>query len=100
MSKRLDDIARRQQALIAQCEREREELAASCKQIRLPFALGKTLFGLGKALSAYPLAAAAISALLVSGYAGRLTRAVGELLKLWRLVQPLWSWWSKRRARK
>ena len=99
MSKRLEDIAQRKQALIAHCARDREELAASCDRIRLPFGLGGTFLGLTKTLRAHPMIATGISALVVSGYGGKLTRSLAELLRLWKLAQPLWSWWTKRRAR-
>jgi hypothetical protein len=99
VSKRLEEILQRKQALIARCARDRDELAASCGRIRLPFDLGGTLLGFTKTLRAHPIIAAGVSALLVSGYAGKLTRSLAELLRLWKLAQPLWFWWTKRRSR-
>lgn len=100
MSDRLEELARRKQTLIARCAQEREELAACCNRLRMPFGVGGTLLALARTLRTHPMIAAGISTLLVSGYAGRLTKLVVELLKPWRAIQPLWSWWLKRRTRK
>jgi hypothetical protein len=96
MSSRFDEIARRKERLIAQCARERDELAAAFSQVRSPFELGQVVLGLTRSLKAHPIVAAAISSLLASGYAGKLLRMAGEGLKLWRLALPLWFWWKKR----
>jgi hypothetical protein len=97
VSNRLKKLAERKQALIAQCARERDELAALLGQIRSPFDVGGTLVAIGRALKAHPLVAAGVSSFLVSGYAGRLLKTAGELVSLWRLIVPLRDWWTKRR---
>ena len=43
------------------------------------------------------LIAAGLSTFLVSGYAGKLLRSSGMLLKLWRLALPVWAWLRERR---
>ena len=97
MSDRLEDIARRKQALVEKAGRERAELAAACDRIRSPFDITSTLLGIGRTLKTHPIIAAGISSFLVSGYAGRLLKSTGEVVKLWRLVLPIWHWWTKRR---
>ncbi|HEX9144435.1 MAG TPA: hypothetical protein VGA09_09205 [Candidatus Binatia bacterium] len=96
MRKRFDEIARRKEILIERCAREREELAAVLHRIHLPFNLGAVFMRAGKWLQAYPLVAG-LSGLFVTGYAVKLTRAVGKLVEMARIIRPLWSWWSKRR---
>ena len=93
---RLEKLAERKQTLIARCARDREELAARLAQIRSPFDVGGTVVGIGRALRSHPMIAAGISSFLVSGYAGRLLKSAGELVSLWRLVLPIWGWWTKR----
>jgi hypothetical protein len=95
----LEEIARRKQLLIDRCEREREELALSCRQIHVPLSFGVLLTVLGKKLKSYPILVAGISTLLVGGYGGRLTKSAGALYRLGRAILPLWSWWSVRRKR-
>jgi hypothetical protein len=97
MGSRLDEIARRKNLLIERCARDREELAAGFRQICLPFHLGAFLLMLGKARRAYPVAAAGLSSILVTGLAAKLTRTMGKLIGVVRVIRPLWSWWSKRR---
>ena len=97
MNNRLEEIARRKQALVEKAGRERAELAAACDRIRAPFDVTSTVLGIGRTLKTHPLIAAGISSFLVSGYAGKLLKSTGELLKLWRLARPLWNWWRKRR---
>jgi hypothetical protein len=97
VTSRFDEIARRKEALIAQCARERDELCTAFSRIRSPFELGKIVIGLTRSLKAHPIVAAGISSLLASGYAGKLLRTAGEGLQLWRLLRPLLSWWKKRR---
>ena len=99
MSKRLEEIARRKQALVDKAGRERAELAAACDRIRSPFEVTSTLLGIGRTLRTHPIIAAGISSFLVSGYAGKLLKSTGELLKLWKLAQPLWKWWQTRRSK-
>ena len=93
MSNRFEEIARRKQALVEKAERERAELSAVCARIRSPFDVTSTLVGIGRALKTHPIIAAAISSFLVSGYAGKLLKSSAELLKLWKLAQPIWGWW-------
>jgi hypothetical protein len=97
VSNRLEEIARRKQALIEKAARERAELASAYDEIHHPFGIGGTLFGLGRTLKTHPLIAAGISSFLVSGYAGKLLKSTGELLKLWKLTRPIWQWWRTRR---
>ena len=97
MSNRLEEIARRKQALIDKARRERAELAAACDRIRSPFDITSTLLGIGRTLKTHPIIAAAVSSFLVSGYAGKLLKSSGELLHLWKLAHPLWDWWRKKR---
>ena len=97
MSKRLEEIVRRKQALIARCAEDRMELTAACKQIRGPIHIGTLFVRITKALKTYPLIAAGVSSLLVSGYGGKLTRSAFELLQLWKLLKPIGAWWTKRR---
>jgi len=98
VNKRFEELARRKKALIDRCARERAELSALCERIRSPFDLSGTLLGIGRVLKTHPMIAAGISSFLVSGYAGRLLKSAGELVKLWRLALPLWGWWTKRRS--
>lgn len=97
MSNRLEEIARRKQTLVAKAARERAELAAAYNRIRSPFDIGGTLGGLGRLLKSHPLIAAGISSFLVSGFAGKLLKSAGGMLKLWSVAPFLWAWWKKRR---
>lgn len=97
MNRRFEELAERKRALIARCSRERAELAALLDEIRSPFNVGETLLTIGRALKTHPMIAAGISSFLVSGYAGRLLKSASELVKLWRLVLPIWGWWTQRR---
>ena len=97
MNKRFEELAHRKQALIDRCARERAELSGLCDRIRSPFDISGTLLGIGRMLKTHPMIAAGVSSLLVSGYAGRLLKSAGDLVKLWRLALPLWSWWTQRR---
>jgi hypothetical protein len=97
VNKRFEELARRKQALIDRCADQRAELSALCERIRSPFDLSGTLLGIGRVLKTHPMIAAGVSSLLVSGYAGRLLKSAGDLVKLWRLALPLWGWWIKRR---
>jgi hypothetical protein len=99
VNKRLEELARRKQSLIDRCARERAELSALCERIRSPFGLSGTLLGVGRVLKTHPMIAAGFSSLLVSGYAGRLLKSAGDLVKLWRLALPLWGWLTKQRKR-
>jgi hypothetical protein len=97
MNSRLEEIARRKRALIERCREERLELGLVGQRMRSPFNVGGKVLGFGKALKTHPLIAAGLSTFLFSGYAIKLLRSSGELLKLWRLTLPIWSWWRKRR---
>lgn len=99
MSNRLEEIARRKQALIEKAGRERAELAAACDRIRAPSNVISTLISVGRALKNHPIAAAGVSSLLVIGYASKLWKSSGELFVFWRLARPLWEWWRRRRKR-
>lgn len=98
MNSRLEEIARRKQALIERARNERLELRLVSQQLHSPFNVSGKVLGFGKTLKTHPLIAAGLSTFLVSGYAGKLLRSLGELLKLWRVALPLWSWWRKRRS--
>jgi hypothetical protein len=97
MSKRLEEIARRKQALIDKAARERAELASAYHSIRSPLDVGATLLGVSRVIKTHPLIAAGLSSFLVSGYAGKAVRSASEILKLWKLALPLWKWWRTRR---
>ncbi|MSP37917.1 MAG: hypothetical protein EXR70_05450 [Deltaproteobacteria bacterium] len=99
MSNRLADIAQRKQALTDRADRERTELAAALNKIRSPIDIGATVLGLGRTLKTHPIIAAGISSFLVSGYAGKLLKSTGEVLRLWKLSKPIWDWWRKRRSK-
>ena len=97
MSNRLAEIARRKQALVERCANQRVELAVIYERMRSPFDVSGTLAGIGRTLKAHPLVAAGISSFLVTGYARRLVKSAGEVLRLWRLIVPVWAWWRSRR---
>jgi hypothetical protein len=97
VSKRFEEIARRKRFLIDQCERDRQELAASFGRIRLPLSFGAALMALGKTLKSYPILVAGVSTLLASGYGSKLTSSAGKLFRLGQAILPLWYWWTKRR---
>ncbi len=97
MGKRLEEIARRKQSLVDKANRERAELAAACSEIRAPFDVTTTLVGIGRMLRTHPIIAAGVSSFLISGYAGKLLKPTGEIVKLWRLGRPLWNWWRSKR---
>ena len=100
MSNRLAEIARRKQLLIERCEGDRQELVSSLGRVRPTLGLGALLLTLGGFLKAYPVLVTGVSALLVSGYGGKLTKPAGQLLSLGQAIRPLWSWWAKSRKRK
>ena len=99
MSKRLEELARRKQALIERCAEERAVIAVAGSEIRSPLHLGAVLFGVTKLLKTYPLVAAALSSLLVSGYGGKVRRSAATITQLGRVIVPVWSWFSKRRRK-
>jgi hypothetical protein len=97
MTDRFAEIARRKQSLIDKAAQERIDLSHSFANLKSPFDMSSTVLGLGRALKTHPIFAAGISSFLVSGYAGKLLKSTGELLQLWKLARPLWSWWRKKR---
>ncbi len=100
MNSRFQEIGRRKQALIDQAARERDELSKAYHNLGSPFTMGGTLLGIGRAIKTHPMIAAGLSSIFVSGYARRLLRSVTELFKLWRIVLPIWAWWTRRRKAK
>ena len=97
MNSRLEEIARRKRALIERCREERRELRLVGQGLRSPLNFSGKVLGFGRALKTHPLIAAGLSTFLVSGYAGKLLRSSGMLLKLWRLALPVWAWLRERR---
>jgi hypothetical protein len=97
MNKRLELLSHRKRDLMAQCAKERLELAQAFSSLRSSITFGAALLGLGRILKSHPMVTAAVSSLLASGYAGKITKSGGDLLKLLGVARPLWSWWSKRR---
>ena len=97
MANRLEEIARRKQALIDKAAQERADLARSYANLKSPFDLSSTVLGIGRTLKTHPIVAAGLSSFLVSGYAGKLLKSSIEALHLWKLAQPIWNWWRKRR---
>lgn len=98
MSRRLAELARRKEVLVAQCARERDEVGAGLNRLRVPFDLTGVVFGISKTLKTHPLIAAGVSSLLASGYARKLVKMAGESLKLWRLFLPILRWWKTKRV--
>jgi len=99
MADRFEEIARRKQALIDKAAQERADLAGNYANLKSPFDLSSTVLGIGRALKTHPMVAAGLSSFLVSGYAVKLLKSTGEMLKLWHLSRPLWDWWrGKRKA--
>lgn len=100
MASRFDDIAQRKQALIDKAAQERADLARSYANLKAPFAMSGILVALGRLLKTYPMVAAGLSSLVVSGYAGKALKSAGGALKLWKFAQPIWGWWRRRKNRK
>jgi hypothetical protein len=96
VNSRLQEIIRRKQILIDKAARERYDLAQVYHSLRLPFGINAPLLGIIRVLKTHPVVTAGLSSLLVGGYASRLLRSVTEFFKLWRIVLPLWAWWTKR----
>jgi len=96
VNSRLQEIARRKQALIDRAARERYELGKAYDSLRLPFGMSAPLLGIVRVLKTHPVITAGLSSLLVGGYASRLLRSMTELFKVWRIVLPIWAWWTKR----
>lgn len=97
MNNRLEELARRKEALVQRCAQDRIELARSLSRVRSPLHFRTFLLAAGKMLKAYPVTVAGLSSLVVSGYVGTLTKSAVKLLSGGRMIQPVWSWWSKRR---
>ncbi len=97
MSKRLDEIARRKQALVAKAGRERAELATAWSHIYAPFDVTSILAGITRRLKSYPMIAASVSGFLVSGYISKLVKSSGKIFIFWRLARPFWAWWRRKR---
>jgi hypothetical protein len=100
VNSRLQEIARRKQILIDKAASERYELGTVYDSLRLPFGMSASLLGIGRMLKTHPMITAGLSSILVGGYTRRLFRSVTELFKLWRIVLPLWAWWTRRRKAK
>ena len=98
MTSRQEEIAQRKQALIDKAGRERTELAAAYRRMTTPMEIGGTLLAIGRTLKSHPIIAAGLSSFLVSGYAGKGLRSASEVLQLWKLLRPIWRWWTKRRG--
>ena len=96
-SKRLEELARRRQALIVSAANERAELAAACDKVRSSLDFSQKFLWIGRALKAHPMIATGISSLLVSGLAGKVFKGAGQIASLLRLGLPLWTWWTTRR---
>lgn len=97
MANRFEEIARRKQALIDRAAQERADLARSYANLKSPFDMSSTVLGIGRTLRTHPIIAAGLSSFLVSGYAGKMLKSSIEVLQLWKLAQPIWAWWRKRR---
>jgi len=98
MANRLEEIARRKQALIDKAAQERAALSRNFVDLKSPFDMSTKVMGIGRALKTHPIFAAGLSSFLVSGYAGRLLKSTSEVLQFWKLAQPIWSWWRKRKT--
>jgi len=100
MSKRLEELARRKEALIERCAEERADLSLACDQIRSPLHMSVAIAAVSRMLKTYPLIAAGLSSLLVSGYGSKFSRSATDVAKLWRMAAPLVSWLTSKRKRK
>lgn len=99
MSKRFDDIARRKQALIEKAALERLELAVAYRRVHSPFNIGGKVFAVGRLLRTYPLLTAGLSSFLIGGFAKKLMKSIGLLMRLGRLLLSVLGLWPKRRRR-
>ena len=97
MANRFEELARRKQALIDKAAKERADIANSYANLKSPFDISSTVLGIGRALKTHPIIAAGLSSFLVTGYASKLLKSTAELLKLWHVARPLWSWWRVKR---
>ena len=88
MNKRLQDIARRKQALVEKSALDRLEVATAYRRIRSPIDFGK-LLSVGKFLRAYPVLTAGLSTFLLGGLSKNIFKSAGLIFKLGRLVLSL-----------
>lgn len=88
MSDRLQEIARRKQALIEKAALDRLEVATAYRRIRPRIDLSR-LLAIGKFLRAYPVLTAGLSTLLLGGLSKRIFKSAGLLFKLGRLALSL-----------
>ena len=103
MTNRLEEITRRKQTLIAQCGREREELAALWTNLRPPVTAASIGLVLAKIVKNYPLWFTGLAGWLLSRRAKLLIRSASGVrgaLKWWKAIYPLWSLWRTIRRRK
>ena len=96
MNNRLQEIVNRKQILVDKAARERFELGRTYESLRLPFGVSVPLLGIARLLKTHPMITAGLSSLLVGGYTSRLLKSLTEFFKLWRIVLPVWDWWTKR----
>lgn len=88
MTDRLQEIARRKQALIEKAALDRLEVATAYRRIRSPIDLNK-LLTIGKFLRAYPVLTAGLSTFLLGGLSKKLFKSFGLIFQLGRLALPL-----------
>jgi hypothetical protein len=98
VSNRLQDIARRKQALIEKAALDRLEVATAYRRIRSPIGLDK-LLTIGKFLRAYPVLTAGLSTFLLGGLSKNIVKSAGLIFKLGRLVLSLLRFRRKPRRR-
>ena len=99
MASRLEELARRKHALIAKAAQERTEAARNYANLKSPFDVKSWIFGISRVVKTYPIVAAGLSSLLVSGYTGTALRSSAQLLPVLKLALPIWSWLRKRRKK-
>ena len=100
MTSRLEELELRKRALVAQCAREREQLARAERRVRLPFGVGATLWSVIRLIKSHPAVVAGLSGLLLTGRAKNLTHSVTRLINVWQAAYPLWFRLVKRRTGK
>ena len=99
MNRRLEELARRKQTLIAKAARERAEVVAAFHRLHSALDVKQTFAGLGRTLRAHPVIAAGASGMLASGLAGKLLKGATQLVAISRVAVPVWSWWKRSRKR-
>jgi hypothetical protein len=100
VSRRLEEIGRRKQALIAQCAKDRAELRTFFDRIRVPVAATSLGLLIGKLLKARPLLITGIIGLLASRGAGAISRSARVIKKLFGWGRAAYRLWSERRSRR